>query len=75
MTLPTHHAPLTTYPLTYVSKATAEYRSRAVTEVMMPSPQYHALVVDDEAPVRKLVALTKEGFACDLAADGVEALH
>ena len=43
----------------------------------MPAPQYHALVVDDEVPVRKLVgaALAKEGFTCDFAADGVEALQ
>ena len=34
-----------------------------------------ALVVDDESPIRKLIsmALAKQGFACDLAADGDEA--
>jgi CheY-like chemotaxis protein len=36
-----------------------------------------ALVVDDEAQVRKLVgrALSKEQFACEFASDGVEALE
>ncbi len=43
----------------------------------MFAPQLRALVVDDELQVRKLVgrALAKEEFACDYAADGIEALE
>lgn len=37
--------------------------------------EYRALVVEDEEPVRKLAvrALSKEGFQCDSAGDGLEA--
>jgi len=41
----------------------------------MTPRHYRALVVDDEAVVRQLTlrALTREGFSCDVAADGAEA--
>lgn len=43
----------------------------------MGSSNLRALVVDDERAIRKLVtmALRKEGFSCDEAADGEEALQ
>ena len=38
--------------------------------------EFHALVVDDDAIVRRMVsfALTQEGFACDTAVDGADAI-
>jgi len=41
----------------------------------MATDRHRALVVDDEEPIRKLlaVALRKSGFECDLAADGEQA--
>jgi DNA-binding response OmpR family regulator len=41
----------------------------------MVATQYRVLVVDDEEPIRKLVAiaLRQHGFHCDVAADGIEA--
>lgn len=43
----------------------------------MPDHPYRALVVDDETLVRNLTvrALVREGFTCDTAADGAQALE
>ena len=46
------------------------------TEEALKIPRYNVLVVDDEEPVRKLVAtlMSRKGHQCFQATDGVEAL-
>ena len=46
------------------------------TEKALKTPRYNVLVVDDQEPVRKLVAMlmSRRGHQCFQATDGVEAL-